>query len=68
MAEMQAGEGEALQIIQSEISQKEKHQYSILAHIYGVQKDGNNDPICEEQKRHRCKEQTFGFWEEVRVG
>ena len=23
-------------IIQSEISQKEKHQYSILTHIYGV--------------------------------
>ena len=23
-------------IIQSEISQKEKHQYSILAHIYGI--------------------------------
>ena len=23
-------------IIQSEISQKEKHQYSILTHIYGI--------------------------------
>ena len=23
-------------IIQSEVSQKEKHQYSILTHIYGV--------------------------------
>ena len=23
-------------IIQSEVSQKEKHQYSILAHIYGI--------------------------------
>ena len=33
----------------SEISQKEEHQYSILMHIYGIQKDGNNDPIC---KRH----------------
>ena len=37
-------------IIQSEISQKEKHQYSILMHIYGIQKDGNNDPICEAAK------------------
>ena len=36
-------------IIQSEVSQKEKHQYSILMHIYGIQKDGNNNPIC---KRH----------------
>jgi len=23
-------------IIQSEVSQKEKHQYSILTHIYGI--------------------------------
>ena len=34
-------------IIQSEVSQKEKHQYSILMHIYGIWKDGNNDHICE---------------------
>ena len=25
-------------IIQSELSQKEKHQYSILTHIYGIRK------------------------------
>ena len=31
--------------IQSEVSQKEKHRYSILTHIHGIQKDGNNDPI-----------------------
>ena len=36
-------------IIQSEVSQKEKHQY-ILIHIYGIQKDGNDDPICETAK------------------
>ena len=36
-------------IIQSEVSQKEKHQYSILTHIYGIWKDGN-DPICETAK------------------
>ena len=29
--------------IQSEVSQKEKHQYSILTHTYGIYKDGNND-------------------------
>ena len=28
-------------IIQSEVSQKGKHQYSILTHFYGVYKDGN---------------------------
>ena len=37
-------------IIQNEESQKEKHQYSILKHIYGIWKDGNNDPICETAK------------------
>ena len=36
-------------IIQSEVSQKEK-QYSILTYIYGIWKDGNNDPICETAK------------------
>ena len=37
-------------IIQSEGSRKEKHQYSILKHIYGIYKDGNDDPICETTK------------------
>ena len=29
---------------------EEKHQYSILTHIYGIQKDGNDDPICKTVK------------------
>ena len=33
-------------IIQSEVSQKDKDQYSILTHIYGILKDGNDNPIC----------------------
>ena len=37
-------------IIQNEVSQKEKHQYSILMYIYGIQKDGNDDPIRETAK------------------
>ena len=37
-------------IIQTEVSQKEKHQYSILMHIYGIQKDRNDDPICKVAK------------------
>ena len=35
-------------IIQSEVSQKEKHQCSILTHICGILKDGNN--VCETAK------------------
>ena len=37
-------------IIQSEVSKKEKHQYSILMHIFGIYKDGNDNPICETAK------------------
>ena len=37
-------------IIQSEVSQKEKHQYSILMHMYGIKNDGNNGPICKTAK------------------
>ena len=36
--------------MQSEVSQKEKHQYSILTHIYGIQKGGNDNPVCERAK------------------
>ena len=32
-------------IIQSEVSQKEKHQDTILTHIYGIYKDANNNPV-----------------------
>ena len=38
-------------IIQSEVNQKEKHQNSILTHIYGIYRDGNNKPICKTEKR-----------------
>ena len=37
-------------IIQSEVSQEEKHQYSILTHINGIQKDSNDNPACETAK------------------
>ena len=48
------------QIIQNEVSQKEKHQYSILTHIYGIQKDGNNNPVYETAKETKMNiEQSF---------
>ena len=50
-------------VIQSEVSYKVQHQYSVLTHIYGIYKDGNDDPICKAAKRHRYKEQTFGLCE-----
>ena len=42
-------------------SQKVKHQYSILTHIYGIQKDGNDDLYVRQPMKHRCKEQSFGL-------
>ena len=35
-----------LSVIQSEVSQKEKSKYHILIHIYGIQKNGTDEPIC----------------------
>ena len=56
-------------IIQSEVSQKEKHQYSILTHIYGIQKDGNDNPVCETVKKTQMYRTVFWtLWEKERVG
>ena len=56
-------------IIQSEVSQKEKHQYSILTHIYGIQKDGNDNPVCETAKETQmCRTVLWTLWERERVG
>ena len=48
-------------IIQSEVSQKEKYQYSILMHTYGIYKDGKDNPICETVKDTYKKKQTLGL-------
>ena len=37
-------------VTQSEVNQKEKHQFCILTHIYGIQTDGNEDPRCKAAK------------------
>ena len=56
-------------IIQSEVSQKEKHQYSILMHIYGIHKYGNDNPVCETAKETQMHRIVFWtMWERVRVG
>ena len=46
-------------IIQSEVSQKEKQQYSILTHIYGIQKDGNDNAVCETAKETQMYRTVF---------
>ena len=62
-------------ITQSEVSQKEKHQYSILTHIYiymGFRMTVTIILYVRQQKRHRCIEQSFGlcgrrrWWDDLR--
>ena len=49
-------------IIQSDVSQKEKHQYSILTRIYmEFRKMVTITLYARQQKRHRCIEQFFGL-------
>ena len=47
-------------IIQSEVSHKEKHQYSILMHIYGILKYGNYNPVCKTAKETQMYRTVFG--------
>ena len=55
-------------IIQSKVSQKDKEQYSILMHIYGILKDGNNNPICKAEKETQMYRTDFyTLWEKARV-
>ena len=56
-------------IIQSEASQKDKHQYSILTHVYEIKKDGNYNPICKTEKETQMYRTDFWtLWEKARVG
>ena len=51
------------------LEQVEKHQYSILTHIYGIKKDGNDDPLCKTAKKTQMC--IADFWtqrERERVG
>ena len=49
-------------IIQREVSQKEKHKHYILMYIYTeFRKMVTTILYARQQKRHRCKEQTFGL-------
>ena len=46
--------------MQSEVRQKDKHQYSILMHME-FRKMVTITLYARQQKRHRYKEQTFGL-------
>ena len=56
-------------IIQSDVSQKEEHRYSMLTHIYGISEDGNDNPICKTEKESQMYRKDFWtLWEKARVG
>ena len=56
-------------IIQNEVSEKEKYQYSIVTYIYGIQKDGNNNPVYETAKETQMYRTVFWtLWEREWVG
>ena len=56
-------------IIQSEVSQKDKEHYSILTHIHGIEKDGNDNPIFKTEKKTKLYRKEFWtLWEKARVG
>ena len=48
-------------IIQSEVNQKEKHQYSILRIYMEFRKMVTITLYVRQQKRHRCIEPSFGL-------
>ena len=67
----------AYNIIQNEVSQKEKYQYNMLTHIYGIQKDGNNNPYMQgskrdtdvkDSKKEKKKTDFWTMWDKARVG
>ena len=53
-------------IKQSEVSQKEKHQYSIL--YMEFRKMVTITLYARQQKRPRYKQQSFELWEKAKVG
>ena len=56
-------------LIQSEVIQKEKYQHSILAYIYGIEKDGNDNPVCETARETQMYWAVFWtLWERARAG
>ena len=46
-----------------------QRQYSILTHIYGILKDGNDNPIYKTEKETQMYRTDFWtLWEKARVG
>ena len=56
-------------IIQSEVSQKEKDKYRILMHMYGIWKEGTDEPICKAAVEMQTQRMDLWTqWGKMRVG
>ena len=56
-------------VIQSEVNQKEKHQYSILKHIYmEFRKMVTMTLYARQQETQMCTTVFWTLWEKARVG
>ena len=55
-------------IIQSEVSQKEKDKYHILIHIYGINKNGNEEFIYRAAVENHTYRIDLRTWGGVRRG
>ena len=49
-------------IRQSDVSQKEKHKYLILKHIYGIQKNGTDGSICRAGREMQTQRTDLRTW------
>ena len=47
-------------LVQNEVSQKDKHKQGIFIHIYGIQKDVTDEPICRAAMEMQT--QRTDFW------
>ena len=58
--------------IQSEVSQKEKNKYRVLMHIFEIQKNDTDEPICRAGIEMQKQRTDFGHsrgrsrWDELR--
>ena len=53
-------------IKQSEVNQKEKDKYHTLMHVYGIQKDGTDEPICRAAMEKQTQKIDLWTWGEGR--
>ena len=57
-------------VIQIEVSQKEKNKYCVLVHLYGIYKNGTDDPICRnrdaEVENGLVDTRRRGGWDELK--